>query len=147
MVVPGYWRNPEADARKFTTGFWKSSDIGMVDPEGYVHVLDRKKDMINRGRHKIFTAEVVSVLTVVPGVIEAAVIAKPCPILGQRVHAVLSVKPDQVKETALMSHCAAQLADYQCPESYALRDALLPRNANGKILKLQIKQELGLDVP
>lgn len=145
MVVPGYWRNPEADAREFTAGFWKTGDIGMIDAEGFVHILDRKKDMVNRGGHKIFTAEVESVLTAVPGVIEAAVVGHPCPILGERVHAVLSVKPDEINEQALKDHCAAQLADYKCPESYTLREALLPRNANGKIIKRQIKQELGFD--
>ncbi len=145
MVVPGYWRNPEADAREFAAGFWKSGDIGRIDADGFVHVLDRKKDLVNRGGHKIFTAEVESVLTAVPGVIEAAVIAKPCPILGERVHAVLSVKPGETDEDALKAHCATQLADYQCPESYTLQGDLLPRNANGKILKRQIKQELGFD--
>lgn len=147
MIVPGYWRNPEADKREFTAGFWKSGDIGSIDAEGFVHVLDRKKDMVNRGGHKIFTAEVESVLTAVSGVIEAAVIAKPCAILGERVHAVLYVAPDVVDEQSLKDHCASQLADYQCPESYTLRDTLLPRNANGKVLKRQIKQELGFDTP
>ena len=143
MVVPGYWRNPEADAREFVAGFWKSGDIGMIDDAGFVHVHDRKKDMVNRGGHKIFTAQVESVLTSCAGVIEAAVIAKPCPILGERVHAVLSVDPQRVDEDAIAATCAAQLADYQCPESYTLQDAPLPRNANGKILKRQIKEDLG----
>ena len=146
MVVPGYWRNPAADKREFAAGFWKSGDIGSIDAEGFVHVLDRKKDMVNRGGHKIFTAEVESVLTAVPGVIEAAVVAKPCPILGERVHAVLCVTPDVVDAQTLKDHCASQLADYQCPENYTLRHALLPRNANGKVLKRQIKQELGFDI-
>ncbi len=145
MVVPGYWRNPEAAKREFAAGFWKSGDIGSIDAEGFVHVLDRKKDMVNRGGHKIFTAEVESVLTAVSGVIEAAVVAKPCPILGERVHAVLCVAPNIVDAQALTDHCASQLADYQCPESYTLHDTLLPRNANGKVLKRQIKQELGFD--
>jgi acyl-CoA synthetase (AMP-forming)/AMP-acid ligase II len=147
MVVPGYWRNPEADMREFAAGFWKSGDIGAIDADGYVHVLDRKKDMVNRGGHKVFTAEVESTLVAFPGVIEAAVIAKPCEILGERVHAVLSVKPGEVEEAALMAHCAARLADYQCPETYSLREALLPRNANGKIIKRQLKAELGFLAP
>jgi len=142
MVVPGYWRNPEADAREFVAGFWKSGDIGSIDAEGYVHVFDRKKDMINRGGYKIYTAQVESALTAVPGVIEAAVVAKPCPILGERVHAVLSVKPHSVTEEALRQHCAAELSDYQCPESYTLTEAPLPRNANGKILKREISAGL-----
>ncbi|WP_458877298.1 class I adenylate-forming enzyme family protein [Arenibacterium sp. CAU 1754] len=147
MVVPGYWRNPEADAREFVSGFWKSGDIGAVDAEGFVYVHDRKKDMVNRGGHKIFTAQVESVLTACPGVIEAAVVAKPCPILGERVHAVLSVKPGQADEAAVAAACAAQLADYQCPESYTLLETSLPRNANGKILKRQIKEDLGFADP
>lgn len=143
MVVPGYWRNPEADAREFTAGFWKSGDIGAVDADGFVHVYDRKKDMVNRGGLKVFSAQVESVLTSCTGVIEAVVIAKPCPILGERVHAVLSVAPGEVQEADLVAHCVAQLADYQCPESYTLFDTPLPRNANGKILKREIKQDLG----
>jgi acyl-CoA synthetase (AMP-forming)/AMP-acid ligase II len=147
MVVPGYWRNPEADAREFSAGFWKSGDIGAVDADGYVYVHDRKKDMINRGGHKIFTAQVESVLTACPGVIEAAVVAKPCPILGERVHAVLSVRPDDFSEAAVAAHCATQLADYQCPESYSVHETPLPRNANGKILKRRIKEDLGFVAP
>lgn len=145
MVVPGYWRNPEADAREFTAGFWKSGDIGSVDADGFVHVHDRKKDMINRGGHKIYTAMVESTLVAFPGVVEAAVVAKPCPILGERVHAVVCTGPDGVDEAALSAHCAAQLADYQCPESFTIGTAPLPRNANGKILKRQIKSDLGFD--
>ena len=70
-------------------------------------------------------------------------VAKPCPVLGERVHAVLSVKPGTVDEAILASHCAMQLADYQCPESFTLRSDPLPRNANGKIMKREIKAELG----
>lgn len=143
MVVPGYWRNPEANAREFSAGFWKSGDIGSVDADGFVHVHDRKKDMINRGGHKIYTAMVESTLVAFPGVVEAAVVAKPCPILGERVHAVVCTGPDGVDQAALAAHCAARLADYQCPESYTLNETPLPRNANGKILKRQIKDELG----
>ena len=134
-VVPGYWRNPEADAREFVGGFWKSGDIGSIDADGFVHVFDRKKEMINRGGHKIYTAMVESVLTAMPGVIEAAVVPRPCPILGERVHAVATIKPGEVEEEALRRHCAGQLADYQCPETYVLTVDPLPRNANGKIMK------------
>ncbi|MDX1822871.1 MAG: class I adenylate-forming enzyme family protein [Paracoccaceae bacterium] len=138
MVVPGYWRNPQADAREFVGGFWKSGDIGSIDADGFVHVFDRKKEMINRGGHKIYTAMVESVLTAWPGVIEAAVVPRPCPILGERVHAVVTVKPDMVAEDDLRRHCAAQLSDYQCPETYVLTHDPLPRNANGKIMKRSI---------
>jgi long-chain acyl-CoA synthetase len=135
MVVPGYWRNPEADAREFVAGFWKSGDIGSIDADGFVHVFDRKKEMINRGGHKIYTAMVENVLTAVPGVVEAAVVPRPCPILGERVHAVVTITLGAVAEDDLRRHCAGQLSDYQCPETYVLSADPLPRNANGKIMK------------
>jgi acyl-CoA synthetase (AMP-forming)/AMP-acid ligase II len=145
MVVPGYWQNEAANAREFVAGFWKSGDIGSIDADGYVFVHDRKKDMINRGGLKVYTAQVESVLAAFPGVLEAAVIAKPCPILGERVHAVLSTEPGTADETALREHCAAQLADYQCPETFTFGNQLLPRNANGKIQKRLIREELGFE--
>lgn len=142
-VVPGYWENPEATAREFCAGFWKSGDIGSKDADGFVHVHDRKKDMINRGGFKIFTAQVEGVLHDFPGVVEAAVIAKPCPVLGERVHAVLVVPDGPLSEPALAAHCAAALADYQRPESFTFRTDPLPRNANGKIMKREIRAALG----
>lgn len=143
MTVPGYWNNPEATDREFVAGFWKSGDVGMIDAQGFVHVQDRKKDMVNRGGHKIFSSEVESVLTAYPGVFEAAVIAKPCPILGERVHAVLSIAEAGIDEGGLKQHCAERLSDYKCPESYSLQQMPLPRNANGKILKREIRETLG----
>ena len=88
-VIKGYWNNPKATAESFTGGFWHSGDLGSVDAEGFVRVLDRQKDMINRGGLKIYSAEVESVLAGHPAVVESAIIAKPCPVLGERVHAVV----------------------------------------------------------
>jgi acyl-CoA synthetase (AMP-forming)/AMP-acid ligase II len=82
-----------------------------------------------------------SFLAAQSGVLEAAVVAKPCPILGERVHAV--VVGEGLDEATLRARCAEHLADYQCPESYSLGPTPLPRNANGKILKRRIKDELG----
>ena len=107
MVVPGYWDNPEATAASFTAGYWHSGDLGSIDAQGYVRVFDRKKDMINRGGYKIYSVEVENVLMAWPGMLEAAVVARPCPVLGERVHAVVygpGVAPD---EAALRRHCAA----------------------------------------
>jgi acyl-CoA synthetase (AMP-forming)/AMP-acid ligase II len=141
MVVPGYWNNPEATAREFVAGFWKSGDIGSKDADGFVYVHDRKKDMINRGGYKVFSAQVENVLQGVPGVLESAVIARACPVLGERVHAVV-VTDGSVTEAALCAHCARELADYQRPESWTIRAEPLPRNANGKIVKRRIRAEI-----
>jgi O-succinylbenzoic acid--CoA ligase len=135
MVVPGYWDNPEATASSFTAGYWHSGDLGSIDDQGYVRVNDRKKDMINRGGYKIFSIEVENALMAFPGILEAAVIARPCPVLGERVHAVVygpGVAPD---EAAVRSHCAQRLADYKVPETITWSADALPRNANGKVMK------------
>lgn len=143
MVVPGYWNNAAATRDSFVAGFWKSGDIGAVDEHGFISILDRKKDMINRGGFKIYSSEVENVLCQYPGVIEAAVVSKPCPVLGERVHAFVVAKDDAVTAADLKAFCAARLTDYQVPESFTLSQTLLPRNANGKLLKRELRVETG----
>ncbi len=139
MVAKGYWENPEATAREFTDGFWRSGDIGTIDAEGYVRVLDRKKDMISRGGYKVFTAEVEGALAGHPAVVESAVLGYPCPVLGERVQAfIVSRTPISTEE--LRAFCAARLADYKVPERFTLRDEPLQRNANGKVLKRALRE-------
>jgi long-chain acyl-CoA synthetase len=145
-VVPGYWVNPEADADNFTGGFWKSGDIGSVDAEGFVRVLDRKKDMLNRGGYKIYSVEVESQLSFHPNVLESAIIGRPCPVLGERIHAVVVPKdaaPSEQLAENIRAFCAARLSDYKVPESIIFREAPLPRNPNGKIIKTQLREEYG----
>src|SRR5947199_146424 len=81
-VIKGYWNNPTATAESFTSGYWHSGDLGSIDDEDFVRVFDRQKDMINRGGLKIYSAEVESVLAGHPDILESAIIAKPCPVLG-----------------------------------------------------------------
>ena len=101
MVIPGYWRNEEADRTAFHGGYWKSGDIGSVDAQGYVRVLDRKKDMINRGGYKVYCIEVESVLARHPDVIECAVVGRPDAVLGERVHAVVVPRTPELDEARL----------------------------------------------
>ena len=142
MVVPGYWANPEASAEAFTAGYWHSGDLGSVDEQGFVRVFDRKKDMLNRGGFKVYSVEVENVLMAWPGVLEAAVVGKPCPVLGERVHAIVHAPGTALNEATLRSHCAAQLADYKVPESIRFTDTPLPRNANGKLMKRLLREAL-----
>ena len=135
MVVPGYWANPEATAAAFTAGFWHSGDLGSVDAEGYVRVFDRQKDMLNRGGYKIYSVEVENVLMAWPGMVEAAIVGKPCPVLGERVHAVLHAPGLARDDAAIRQFCAERLADYKVPETFNWSDSPLPRNANGKLMK------------
>ena len=138
MIVPGYWHNQEADRIGLCGGYWNSGDIGSVDAEGYVRVFDRKKDMINRGGYKIYCIEVEAVLTRHPDVIECAVIGRPDPVLGERVHAIVVPRSPGLAEAVLKDFCATQLSDYKVPDSIAFIDAL-PRNANGKVLKTALR--------
>ncbi len=135
MVIPGYWENPSANASSFSAGHWHSGDLGSVDALGFVRIFDRKKDMLNRGGFKVYSVEVENALMALPGVIEAAVIGRPCPVLGERVHAFLYAPDVARDDAAVKQHCAARLADYKVPESLTWSDAPLPRNANGKVMK------------
>ena len=105
----------------------------------FVRVFDRQKDMINRGGLKIYSAEVESVLSGHPSVLESAIIAKPCPVLGERVHAVVVVR-GEVSSATLRAWCAERLSDYKVPETIDLTTEPLPRNANGKVLKRQLRE-------
>jgi acyl-CoA synthetase (AMP-forming)/AMP-acid ligase II len=145
MVVPGYWEDPEATAGAFTGGFWHSGDVGFIDPDGYLHLVDRKKDMINRGGYKIYSVEVENVLAQHPGVLEAAVVAKPCAVLGERVHAFICRRFSYLDERDLSAFCADRLADYKRPESFTLLDEPLPRNSAGKLLKRSLREQLKRD--
>lgn len=141
-VISGYWNNPQATTESFTGGFWHSGDLGSVDEQDFVRVFDRKKDMINRGGHKIYSAEVESVLAGHEDVLESAIIAKPCPVLGERVHAVVVTRNPQLDVQVLRAWCAERVSDYKVPETIALSTTPLPRNANGKVLKKKLREEL-----
>jgi acyl-CoA synthetase (AMP-forming)/AMP-acid ligase II/AcrR family transcriptional regulator len=144
MVVPGYWNNPQATASEFRCGYWRSGDIGSQDSEGFVRILDRKKDVINRGGYKIFCASVENRLAEHPQVVESALVGVPCAVLGERVHAFVcvTVLDDSTAAAALQAFCAAGLADYAVPETWSIGTEPLPRNLNGKVMKRQLRQKV-----
>jgi len=141
MVVPSYHARPEANASEFVDGYWRSGDIGSVDADGFVRILDRRKDMINRGGLKIFSAEVENVLSHHDDILECAIVGRPDPVLGERVHAFVvardgkSVGPESVRR-----FCADRLSDYKVPETVTVLSEPLPRNSNGKIQKGILRQ-------
>lgn len=143
-VTPGYWENPEATAANLVGGYWRSGDLGSIDESGFVRILDRLKDMINRGGYKIFTAEVESTLMRHPDILEAAVVAKPCAILGERVHAFISLRPGvaELGVPDLKAYCAPRMTDYKQPESFTVCHQPLPRNQNGKVMKTELRAAL-----
>lgn len=139
MVSPGYWNDPERTAEAFPAGYWRSGDVGRFDADGLLHVHDRIKDMINRGGYKVWSAELENVLGHHPDVVEAAVVARPDPVLGEKTHAFvhcfIGARDEGAFEATLRDHCRAALADYKVPDSFTFTPDPLPRNANGKLRK------------
>jgi long-chain acyl-CoA synthetase len=142
-VMQAYWAQPEASAAMFSDGWLRSGDIGILDADGFVRVVDRIKDVINRNGEKIAAAEVESCLLQHPGIVEAAVFAQPDDQTGEAVVAAVVTAPGVVlTEAAVRAHVTAHLAAYKVPVRVFLRSDPLPRNPAGKMLKTTIKREL-----
>ena len=99
--------------------------------------------MLNRGGYKIYSVEVENVLMGWPGMVEAAVVGVPCPVLGERVHAFVHAPGAAADDAAVRAFCARQLADYKVPETFTWSAEPLPRNANGKLMKRVLRERLG----
>lgn len=140
MVVSGYWADEEATEAGFKNGYWKSGDIGSVDDHGYLRVFDRRKEMINRGGMKVFSAEVENILNEHPDIVEVAVLGHPDPVLGERVRAII-VSKVLIDINEIQQFCRVRLADYKTPELITIRELPLPRNSNGKVLKRLLATE------
>jgi fatty-acyl-CoA synthase len=135
LVTAGYWNNPEATASTFVDGWLHTGDVGSVDADGFVRVLDRLKDMIIRGGENIYSLEVENALASHPDVAEVAVVGVPDPIFDERVRAVVVPRPGRTPSVeSLRSHAATSLADYKVPSEFHFADEL-PRNPSGKVLK------------
>ena len=144
MVSPGYWRNEAATAASFVGGYWRSGDIGSIDAEGYVRIADRKKDMIIRGGFKIYPAEVESVLAGLDGVVEAAVVGRADPMLGETVVAFVTGEGSELTPLRVREWCAERLSDYKVPGAVFIATQALPRNANGKIQKAELRERAAI---
>jgi long-chain acyl-CoA synthetase len=141
-VVEGYWNKPEATAETFVDGWLHTGDLARVDDEGLLYIVDRKKDMINRGGENIYSIEVENALAGAPGVGEAAVVAVPDEMMGEKVGAVIVPSPGESFDVkAVLAHCRTSLADFKVPQFIATRKDPLPRNPGGKLLKKQLREE------
>ena len=145
QVFKGYWNNPKATAEAVTEGWIHTGDLGYRDSDGFLYVVDRAKDMLLRGGENIYCIEVENALYTHPAVLDAAVVGSPHPTLGETVVAMVQLKPGAATtEAALRDHVANQIAKFKAPERIDFNDSPLPRNANGKILKTEIKTLMGL---
>jgi long-chain acyl-CoA synthetase len=139
LVVPGYWANPEATAATMGDGWMRSGDLAKIDTDGYVTIMDRLKDMINRGGEKIYCVEVEDVLCAHPAVLEAAVLGVPDPVYGEAVKACVVPRPGAaVDGEDLRRFVGARLAKFKVPREVTVLEAL-PRNPNGKVIKSALR--------
>jgi long-chain acyl-CoA synthetase len=141
LVTVGYWKQPELTAHTMRNGWLHTGDGGIMDDEGFVYIVDRVKDMIVSGGENVYSAEVEAALYNHPAVAECAVIGVPDDKWGERVHAVVRLKPGMAAtEEDLMTACHAQIAGYKCPRSVTIREEPLPLSGAGKILKTELRK-------
>jgi long-chain acyl-CoA synthetase len=143
QVVRGYWHRPEETAKTFTQGWLHTGDVAKLDSENFIYIVDRAKDMIIRGGENVYSVQVEAALFEHPAVADCAVIGVPHPTLGEEVGAVIVLRPGQkVTAEELTTHVRERLAGYMVPTHIYFRDSELPRNAAGKILKRDLRDEL-----
>ncbi|MCQ9133486.1 class I adenylate-forming enzyme family protein [Streptomyces hilarionis] len=139
QVVPGYWRRPEATAETFPDGELRTGDIGFMDEQGWLYVVDRKKDMINASGFKVWPREVEDVLYTHPAVREAAVVGVPDGYRGETVKAYISLRPGADADAGtLAAYCKDRLAAYKYPRQVEILPDL-PKTASGKILRRELR--------
>lgn len=139
-VTAGYWNRPEATAATVIDGWLHTGDVVRVDDAGRVHIIDRLKDIINRGGENVSSVEVEAVLLSAPNVADACVLAVPDEVMGEKVGAVLV--GEQIDVEAVLEHCRAQLADFKVPQYVSVVAEALPRNAGGKLLKGRLRDQV-----
>ncbi|MDY6870977.1 MAG: long-chain fatty acid--CoA ligase [Actinomycetota bacterium] len=144
-VFAGYWGLPEATAEAFRGGWFHTGDLGRIDREGFITLVDRKKDMIISGGENVYPIEVEQVLYRHPAVREVAVVGVPHPRWGETPVAVVALEHDAaVNEEDLITYARERLAHFKCPTRvHVVPD--LPRNATGKVLKTELRRQIGGD--
>lgn len=141
LVMPGYWRNATASAETLSGGWLHTGDIGHLDDDDYLYILDRKKDFIISGGANIYSREVEEAICGHPAVAEAAVIGVPDDEWGESVKAFVVLQPGaSLTEAEVIELCKVSLASYKKPR-FVTFVTDLPKNATGKVLKRQLREE------
>lgn len=140
-VMREYWKNPQATAETVRDGWLYSEDLGKLDEEGYLYILERKKDLVISGGENIYPAEVESVLSELPQCAEIAVIGIPDTDWGEAICAVVRLKEGQsLTLDEVVAHCNSKLGKYKIPKRLVLTNEPLPRNPTGKLLKRVLRE-------
>lgn len=142
-IVKGYWQKPEATAEAFAGGWLHSGDLARIDSDGFVQIVDRKKDMVNRGGENVYCVEVENALAAHPAVFEVAVMGVPDAMMGEKVGAVIVLKPGTSAQAGeILDFARERIADFKIPQYVVLRAEPLARNPGGKILKRQLRENV-----
>jgi long-chain acyl-CoA synthetase len=140
-VMKGYWNRPEATAEVLAGGWLHTGDLGRLDADGDLHIVDRKKDLIIRGGYNVYPREVEEVLHEHPDIVEVAVVGIPDEHFGEEVAAVIALRSDaEVDPTALRAWAKERLSAYKVPRRFQFVDAL-PKGSTGKVLKRAIDRD------
>lgn len=140
-VMMGYWKRPEETSAALRDGWLHTGDMATTDEDGYIYLVDRKKDMIISGGENVYSSEVENVVYQHPDVHEAAVIGVPDERWGEAVTAIVAVKPGKsITENELIEFCSDRLADYKVPKRVEIRESELPKSATGKIMKKELRE-------
>ena len=145
QIMKGYWEKPEETAKTMRGDWFLTGDIGVMDPDGYVRIVDRKKDMILVSGFNVYPNEVEDVLAAHPGVLEAAVIGVPDTEAGEAVKAYIVASDPGLKADALRAYCKEHLTGYKVPKLFEFRDEL-PKSNVGKILRKDLRAEALADI-
>lgn len=141
-VVKGYWNKKEATAETFVDGWLHTGDMARLDDDGFVQIVDRKKDMICRGGENVYCVEVENALAAHPSVFEVAVMGVPDTMMGEKVGAVIVPRPGQKLDLEdLIAFARKHLADFKVPQYVVVRTQPMPRNPGGKMLKPVLRKE------
>jgi long-chain acyl-CoA synthetase len=141
MVMLGYWKQPEMTAHTLRNGWLHTGDGAYMDDEGFIFIVDRVKDMIISGGENVYSAETEEAIYSHDAVAECAVIGVPDETWGERVHAIVRLRPGMsVSPEGLIAHCHTLIANYKCPRTVDLREEPLPLSGAGKILKTELRK-------
>jgi long-chain acyl-CoA synthetase len=144
QTMRGYWNDPDATSRALRNGWIHSGDVGVMDEDGFVTIIERLKDMIISGGENIYSAEVENAIAAHPSVVSCAVIGLPDERWGERVHAVVVRRSDAENgelRRNLEAHCRDLIAGYKCPKSWDIRSEPLPLSSLGKVNKVKLREE------
>ena len=140
-VTAGYWNRPEATARAVVDGWLHTGDVVRIDDAGRVHIIDRLKDIVNRGGENVSSVEVEAALLGAPGVADACVLPVPDDVMGEKVGAVLFGDGTPIDVAAVLDYCGSQLADFKVPQYVTVVSDPLPRTPSGKLRKDQLRAQ------